>query len=84
MCLLEFLCALSHMCLENACADLLNSFVSCEMSYILLSRAFWKKEEKASFFIPIMHRANSEWSSNEAPFRLNIRIRYIRIYVRVM
>lgn len=50
MCLLEFLCGLSRMCLESAGADLLNSFVYCEISYTFLSRAVWEKEEMVSFF----------------------------------
>jgi len=39
--------------------------------------------EKLPFFIPIVHRAKSKWNSNEELFRLNIRILYMRIYVRV-
>lgn len=48
VCLLKFLCAFSRMGLENAYADLLNTFAYCEMLCTVFSRGFWEKEENRS------------------------------------
>lgn len=73
MCLLKFLCALSCMKLEHAYADLLNSFACCEIFCIVFNRGCWEKEEKHVSSIATVHRAKGKWSSNESPYRLNIR-----------